>query len=412
MAAGEILKFEITNDTISGNNSKKEYARLRVLLGKLHIVVASESSDPSSKEKDETSDSSSSNNSTPSVVSESIKKTVVANVTKRLTGTQAIQSMDNDTSTSEQNIIEDEAEDNNVGESNDELAEEIADTVNTFISENPDILESDPGRLEEMATNEVKRKVFAAKFIPERTEKELENILQLDKQQKQIIEQDIDVLKSKMIDSTSFEGVIETDDKNILESKFVNFEKNYAEKRYKYDVDKAVAGLSNGSSKIFITNREEVDSSDQFNQKTTAIYTLKDEQGRVNTLKLDIPRLIDGNYIYIGGSRKLIGKQRLFKPIVKTGPDTVQLVTFYNKCFITRYGQTVDSKNTNLVNFIKNNAKKYNVVFGNSKVYNAKYNTSIDFDTFAKCMSRITIHGKNKEVYEIVFNLEKYEEIN
>ena len=414
MAAGEILKFAITDDMISGNNSKKEYARLRVLLGKLHIVVAPESSDSSSKEKDETNDSSSysasSNNSTPSVVAESIKKTVVANVTKRLTGTQAIQSMDNDTSTSEQNIIEDEAGDNNVSESNDELAEEIADTVNTFISENPDILESDPGRLEEMATNEVKRKVFAAKFIPERTEKELENILQLDKQQKQIIEQDIDVLKSKMIDSTSFEGAIETDDKNILESKFVNFEKNYAEKRYKYDVDKAVAGLSNGSSKIFITNREEVDSSDQFNQKTTVIYTLKDEQGRVNTLKLDIPRLIDGNYIYIGGSRKLIGKQRLFKPIVKTGPDTVQLVTFYNKCFITRYGQTVDSKNTNLVNFIKNNAKKYNVVFGNSKVYNAKYNTSIDFDTFAKCISRITIRGKNKEVYEIVFNLEKLKE--
>lgn len=398
LSAGEVLKFEVNDEAVSESKSKKIYARLRMLLSKMHIVVVNDSEETSGKDDTTT---------TPEkTISESIKKVVVANVTKRLTGTQATQSIDEDTTESEKNIIKDEADDV-AEESNDELAEEIADTVNTFISENPEMLESDPARLETLATNEVKRKVFAAKFIPERTEKELENILHLDTQQKQIIEQDIDVLKSKIIDTTSFEGVIETDDKNILESKFVNFEKNYAEKRYKYDIDKAVAGLSNGSSKIFITNREEVDSSDQFNQKTTVIYTLKDERGRETTLKLDIPRLIDGNYIYIGGTRKLIGKQRIFKPIVKTGPDEVQLVTFYNKCFITRYGQTVDSKNTNLVNYFKNNAKKYGIVFGNSKVYNNKYNTSIDFDTFAKCMSRMTIRGEEHNTYEIVFNLEK-----
>lgn len=409
MAAGEILKFKIDDDALSENKSKKIYAKMRMLLNKLHITVASDSPDDASEPDADVATQSSDKPS--DVITESIKKTVVANVTKRLTGTQASSSIDTDTTESEKDIIEDEAEDASVAsESNDELAEEIADTVNTFISENPDVLESDPARLEEMATNEVKKKVFAAKFVPERTEKELANILQLDTKQNQIIEQNVDVLKSKIIDSTSFEGVIDTDDKNILESKFVNFEKDYAEKRYKYDVDKAVAGLSNGSSKVFITNREEVDSSDQFNQKTTVIYTLKDEHGRETTLKLDIPRLIDGNYIYIGGSRKLIGKQRLFKPIVKTGPDTVQLVTFYNKCFITRYGQTVDSKNTNLVNYFRNNAKKYDVVFGNSKVYNNKYNTSIDFDTFAKCMSRMTIHDGKDGTNEIVFNLTKLKE--
>lgn len=414
MAAGELLKFSIDDDALSENKSKKTYAKIRMLLNKLHIVVASDSTE---EDQNTTAESNGNQLKQPQTVNESIKKTVVANVTKRLTGIQASRSIDTDTTESEKDIIEDEINSEPAEtEANSELAEEIADTVNTFISENPDILESDPARLEELATNEVKRKVFAAKFVPERTEKELANILQLDTNQTKIIEQNVDVLKSKIIDTTSFEGVIETDDKNILESKFVNFEKDYAEKRYKYDVDKAVAGLSNGSSKVFITSREEVDSSDQFNQKTTVIYTLKDEHGRESTLKLDIPRLIDGNYIFIGGSRKLIGKQRLFKPIVKTGPDTVQLVTFYNKCFITRYGQTVDSKNTSLVNYFRNNAKKYNVVFGNSKVYNNKYNTSIDFDTFAKCMSRMTIKttrdGK-PATDEVVFNLEKLkEEIN
>lgn len=403
MAAGELVKFKITDDIISGQNSKKLYAKLRMLFNKIHIAVASDNST-----EDETSTETKS--TTSDVVVNSIKKTVIANVTKRLTGTQAIRSEDDAITDSEKDIIDSESSDtetSNVSDVDQELAEEIADTVDTFISENPDLVESDSSRIEEMATKEVKRKVFASKFIPERTEDELANILQLDKQQQQIIEQDIDVLKSKIIDSTSFEGVIETDDKNILESKFVNFEKNYAEKRYKYDVDKAVAGLSNGSSKIFIVGREEVDSSDQFNQKTTVTYTLKDERGRVTTLKLDIPRLIDGNYIYIGGSRKLIGKQRIFKPIVKTGPDTVQLVTFYNKCFITRHGQSVDSKNANLVNYVKNNGKKFGIVFGNSKVYNAKYNTSIDFDAFAKCMSRMTIKQPDKSVVEINFNLQK-----
>ena len=408
LASREVVKFKITDSTLTDSESKKLYARLRMLINKLHIVVAT-----TKEEKDEQDSS----GTTPAenisqTAADSIKKSVIASVTKRLTGAQAIRTMDDEMTESEQSIIDDEtsSQDTTASDTNNDFTEEIADAVDTFITENPDIINSDPGRLEELATKEVKRKVFVSKFIPERTEEELKNILHLDAQQKKVIEQDIDVMKSKIIDTTSFEGVIDTGDKNILESKYVNFEKNYAEKRYKYDVDKAVAGLSNGSTKIFVIGREEVDSSDQFNQKTTVTYTLKDEHDRVTTLKLDIPRLIDGNYIYIGGSRKLICKQRLFKPIVKTGPDTVQIVTFYNKCFITRHGQNVESKNANLVSFIKKNAKKYNVVFGNSKMFNTKYNTSIDFDAFAKCITSMSFKQPDKSVVTVNFNLQRLKE--
>lgn len=409
-SSGEFMWFEITEDILEPSKARKLYQRIRLNLTKMHLPMplSNEVQGPATQETDNTNESgiinanAQTNTRVDYATADIVKKQLIASVTKKFTGNDA---PDTSLSNSETEIVDDEESATMVQES-DETSEEISDTINTFLNENPNIIEEDPANAESIIEKEVKQKVFVNKFIPERTEKELKNVLQLDEKQKKVIDQPVDVMKSKIIDQTSFDDVIKTDDKNITNLKFINFEKNYAEKRYKYDVNKAVAGLSNGSKKIFVTSVKEEDSSDQFNLKDTMTYELEDEDGRKTTLKLDIPRLIDGNYIYIGGSKKMIGKQRIFKPIAKTGPDTVQLVTFYNKCFITRHGSNVDSKSVALASYIKANAKKFKVVFGNAKIGNAKYNTTIEFDTFSKSMMRMTLPGKVKgQTINIAFDL-------
>ena len=45
-------------------------------------------------------------------------------------------------------------------------------------------------------------------------------------------------------------------------------------------------------------------------------------------------QLNNGKFLYVNGSKKILFKQLVLKPIVKTKPDTVQITTNYNKLFI------------------------------------------------------------------------------
>ena len=54
-------------------------------------------------------------------------------------------------------------------------------------------------------------------------------------------------VKSKVIDTSDFSNVVKTSNPAIVESKFVNFDKDYTEKKLPQDIDNAVAALSNAT---------------------------------------------------------------------------------------------------------------------------------------------------------------------
>ena len=69
-------------------------------------------------------------------------------------------------------------------------------------------------------------------------------------------------------------------------------------------------------------------------------YEVKYESGRGErfTVKLDIPKFIDGKYLKLRGYKKELPNQLFLMPIIKTDEDTVQIVSNYNKIFIRRFG--------------------------------------------------------------------------
>ena len=246
--------------------------------------------------------------------------------------------------------------------------------------------------------------------MPERSEKEIAKINELYSIHNEILgSPSYKDLESKIIDTTDLSHTITTSNFDITTTRFRNFDNNYNKKKLHRDIDEAVGSLANATHKIFVTDKEEVDSSDQLNLKKTLTYRLQDEKGRKMTVRLDVPILIDDKYVYLNGNKKILQHQLIFKPIVKTGPDTVQVVAWYNKLFITRKNNE-DLKSSTLRKYLLKNVNTYNVILGNSAIKNKDIETPIEFDIIAGRIYEFTI-GDNrfitdiKELYKVLDSL-------
>lgn len=177
---------------------------------------------------------------------------------------------------------------------------------------------------------------------------------------------------------------------NLQTSKFASFDKQYAEKLFNDDIDNAVKMLSKASDPIYIIDRTIEDTSDEMNLKQTYRYSMEDRRGNKMSLVFDVPIILDGTYVYLNGSKKVIGHQFILKPIVKTAPDTVQLVTSYNKVFVYRMG-SVNENTNNLISYMKKNPDTFNAVIGNYSMANKEYDVPLDFNMMARYFRKFTI---------------------
>lgn len=256
-------------------------------------------------------------------------------------------------------------------------------------------------------TAELANTKYRTSFIPERSEKELAKIERLTADQQKIINVNtIDDVKRKSISTSTIGGYVETTNPNIQTSKFVNFDKEYAEKCMEKNIDDSIAILSKASDKIFITEKTKVDSSTAMDLKETWTYKLVDEKGNRMQISIDVPVIIDGSYVYLNGAKKNIRHQFILKPIVKTSPDTVQIVTEYNKVFIYRKG--VVNQNTNRINtYLEKNVSKFKVRTGNCSMLNSEHEVPLDFNIMSKFVVEFTI---GDITYNLNINtlLEKY----
>ena len=279
----------------------------------------------------------------------------------------------------------------NDNEEADPLDEVVSNEVDNILEDNPeDIIFDDTKRIADDKAEVLKKKVYVQSFIPQRTKEQLAKIERLTSQQNLVIPPTMEEAKKNSIETTLTGANIINSNPNIMESKFMNFDKDYVKNCMESDIDNSVKILSEASNKIFITNKNVVDSSDPMNLKKTYRYTLQDEKGNQMTLKFDIPVIIDGTYIYINGSKKIIGHQFILKPIVKTSPDAVQIVTAYNKVFIYRRG--IIDKNTSILEYyLPKNKEKFKVVDGNFSMMNTEYECPLDFIMLSKFFAEFKI---------------------
>ena len=219
-----------------------------------------------------------------------------------------------------------------------------------------------------------------------------------------------DIIKVKSeeikIPTNDVSAKAETINKNMTDIRFPNIDKAYVNELMEKDMISMFTMMNDKSIKVFVRSISSEDTSDISNYKETYTVELEDELRVRHKLVFDVPKIIEGRFLYLGGNRKYINNQQLLLPIVKVDPDTVQLVSNYNKIFIRRYGEKVSAVNEKLKKALSEDIKGIKVVRGKYDTENKEYVTTIDYDDLAKLFKEINIGG-----LRIIFNQKEIRDI-
>ena len=142
--------------------------------------------------------------------------------------------------------------------------------------------------------------------------------------------------KERKIKETNISKSMHTSNPNMKEIRFQNFNESYEKEVMPKDMIGVFEELNNKSIKMFIRDIKVEDTSDVLNYKETWTVSLEDENRTRHTIKVDIPKFYDKNFLWLGGNKKVIKNQMFFLPVVKISNDTVMIVTNYNKMSINR----------------------------------------------------------------------------
>lgn len=227
-------------------------------------------------------------------------------------------------------------------------------------------------------------------------------------------------LKEKIANSTIAELVATEDtplqstdlSKNVetIDDEWANLKKPNFEADYNIDADivKCLHSLSQNKdvpmSVIDISTEDRSTSEDSI---ITYTVHLEDSLGKRHTLRFDMPKIINKRFLRLRGNDKIIPGQLINLPIIKTDEDTVQVVSNYNKIFITRYGQVGKiNQSTNVLiralTKLKENNYKLEVKddndiptpskidLGNNAKISAKYELPAEYVELSKIFNKIT----------------------
>ena len=224
------------------------------------------------------------------------------------------------------------------------------------------------------------------------------------------------------LDKTDLSSKVETIDDEWSNLQKPNFEKNYD---IDADILKVFKSLSEDKdipmSVIDITSEDRSTSEDYI---ITYTVHLEDSLGKRHTIRFDMPKIVGNRFLRLRGNDKIIPGQLVNLPIIKTDSDTVQVVSNYNKIFITRYGQVgklnanVDTLLKGLNKFAEDPSKAKpdpilkktdlaKVEFGNNAKICTKYDLPMEYVDIAHSINRLRFRD-GKVLY---FNMDEYNHI-
>lgn len=137
-------------------------------------------------------------------------------------------------------------------------------------------------------------------------------------------------------------------------------------------------------------NKEDTSTSDDLIETYTCKY--ESAKGERFTLKLDIPKFVDNQYMILRGNRKNIPIQLFLMPILKTEENAVQIVSCYNKIFVRRFGTNSGKSNPVTDKLMKALDKEYKHIkteTGDNNKVCSKYELPIDYIDLASNYSKI-----------------------
>lgn len=209
--------------------------------------------------------------------------------------------------------------------------------------------------------------------------------------------------------------------------KYPSFDKTYD---LDADIIKSINSFSdkNKDIQMSVVSLEETDTSSTEDSIITYKVVLEDSLNKRHTLTFDVPKIINNRFLRLRGNDKILSGQLMNLPIIKTDPDTVQVVSNYNKIFITlnkpigKASQRVDAVIRSLNKIIEtnykdpsgettcNNIKK--ITTGNNTKISRKYKLPFEYIELASFFNKIqmksdTIYFNQDEFHEKFKNLIK-----
>jgi hypothetical protein len=137
---------------------------------------------------------------------------------------------------------------------------------------------------------------------------------------------------------------ITTIDESVKFSTLRHLDELYMNTQHEKDMVAVAASFSSDADyPLFVKKIDRTDSSDEMNVKETLTVEFADNAGKSYTMRLDLPKLIDGGrFMFLQGSKKQMRRQLFPVPVVKTGGDEVRITTNYNRLYLYRFGQKSD----------------------------------------------------------------------
>lgn len=195
------------------------------------------------------------------------------------------------------------------------------------------------------------------------------------------------------LESFTVKDKIKSTNENVHTVTYPSFEKVYNEKLMQKDMMSVIQSLNDTRLPVFVRDIKKEDSSDELNFKSTYTIQYEDVNRVRHNVKVDMPEFIDDKFLYLNGNKKMIVKQLFMKPIVKVGPNEVQICSNYNKIFMRRHGAKLSSKVEKFRKTLATNPAGVTVKYGKVGYGNRGSRTTIEYDEIAANVMEIKANG-------------------
>ena len=192
----------------------------------------------------------------------------------------------------------------------------------------------------------------------------------------------------------------------ISSVKFDNFEKDYNTTTLEKDIANAITLFNDKTINVNVIDVKVEDTSDVMSAKETYTISLEDENRKRHTVTVNLPKFIDDKFMYLNGNKRIIKKQFVGLPVIKTKQDEVQICSAaYNKIFITRVGSRFNPNMEKFKKLLMDDTYGIRYRKGNNTVPNSGKLTCLEYDEFASKYTEIVIGD-----YHFVFNINLLEQ--
>ena len=195
-------------------------------------------------------------------------------------------------------------------------------------------------------------------------------------------------------------NVIKTDitsNEELKNVRFYNFEETYINEMFDRDMARAITSFNDKGINVNVTNVTIEDTSTEMVYQDTYTIEFEDENRRRHTMKVNIPKLVENKFLIINGKQRVIEKQLVGLPIIKTGPDELQIISNYNKIWMNRHGSRFNPNMERFKKIISDEEKRpkgttVRVYKGDNSVINRPYLTCLEYDQLASMYNKVIIN--------------------